>query len=226
MSPVKKSIALAAALFLAGATAAYADAGFGLNGGVPNLAGLKANVTAYYDSGRQAADVARVIARAQAYAAMRLAAGAKRPAVVFDIDDTCVSSYTYQKSISFGFVLNLWNTWMRTDRFPVIKPSLAFAKYLHAKGVAIFFITGRREPDRAATVAEMAAAGFPAPTALYLRSVSDKNVSVIPFKSGTRAKIASQGYDILESIGDQWSDLRGGHADRIYKLPNPMYFLP
>jgi hypothetical protein len=31
---------------------------------------------------------------------------------------------------------------------------------------------------------------------------------------------------VLETIGDQWSDLEGGHAERAYKLPNPMYFLP
>ena len=30
----------------------------------------------------------------------------------------------------------------------------------------------------------------------------------------------------LETIGDQWSDLLGGHAERAYKLPNPMYYLP
>lgn len=27
-------------------------------------------------------------------------------------------------------------------------------------------------------------------------------------------------------FGDQWSDLKGGYADRHIKLPNPTYYLP
>ncbi|MDQ0403073.1 hypothetical protein J2S50_001622 [Streptomyces sp. DSM 40167] len=30
---------------------------------------------------------------------------------------------------------------------------------------------------------------------------------------------------IVANVGDQYSDLRGGHADRTYKLPNPTYFV-
>jgi hypothetical protein len=46
------------------------------------------------------------------------------------------------------------------------------------------------------------------------------------YKSATRAHIESLGYDIVANLGDQYSDLRGGHADRAFKLPNPNYFLP
>ncbi len=49
--------------------------------------------------------------------------------------------------------------------------------------------------------------------------------SAIPYKSGERAKIEQQGFDIVANVGDQESDLRGGHADRAFKLPNPYYFL-
>jgi hypothetical protein len=27
-------------------------------------------------------------------------------------------------------------------------------------------------------------------------------------------------------FGDQFSDLKGGHADRTFKMPDPNYFLP
>lgn len=59
-----------------------------------------------------------------------------------------------------------------------------------------------------------------------LRPTSDRRKSVIPFKSGARASIVRQGYDVLADIGDQWSDVCGGYADHIYKLPNPTYYLP
>ena len=46
------------------------------------------------------------------------------------------------------------------------------------------------------------------------------------FKAPTRAAIERQGYTILASVGDQRSDLDGGHAERGYLLPNPFYFVP
>jgi hypothetical protein len=48
---------------------------------------------------------------------------------------------------------------------------------------------------------------------------------VITFKSGQRAALEAQGYRIVANVGDQESDLAGGHADRSFKLPNPFYFI-
>ena len=48
----------------------------------------------------------------------------------------------------------------------------------------------------------------------------------IQYKSGTRAYIESQGYDIVANFGDQFSDLLGGYADKTFKMPNPNYYLP
>jgi predicted secreted acid phosphatase len=50
--------------------------------------------------------------------------------------------------------------------------------------------------------------------------------ATIQYKSGTRAYIESLGYDIVANFGDQFSDLKGGFADRTFKMPNPNYFLP
>jgi len=48
----------------------------------------------------------------------------------------------------------------------------------------------------------------------------------VRYKSGTRAYIESQGYDIVADIGDQFSDLEGNYADKVFKMPNPNYYLP
>jgi predicted secreted acid phosphatase len=48
----------------------------------------------------------------------------------------------------------------------------------------------------------------------------------IQYKSGTRAYIESQGYDIVANFGDQFSDLENGFADKTFKMPNPNYYLP
>ena len=33
-------------------------------------------------------------------------------------------------------------------------------------------------------------------------------------------------HTIIANVGDQWSDLDGGFAERVFKLPNPVYFIP
>ena len=48
----------------------------------------------------------------------------------------------------------------------------------------------------------------------------------IQYKSGVRAYIESQGYDIVGNFGDQFSDLLGGFGDKTFKMPNPNYYLP
>jgi hypothetical protein len=48
----------------------------------------------------------------------------------------------------------------------------------------------------------------------------------IRYKSGVRAHIESQGYEIVGNFGDQFSDLIGGFADNTFKMPNPNYYLP
>ena len=56
----------------------------------------------------------------------------------------------------------------------------------------------------------------------------DQGIScpTVQYKSGTRAYIESQGYDIVADLGDQFSDLQGGFADKTFKMPNPNYYLP
>ena len=52
------------------------------------------------------------------------------------------------------------------------------------------------------------------------------DLNTVQYKSGTRAHIASMGSNIVLNLGDQFSDLEGGYAERPVKLPNPMYYLP
>lgn len=51
--------------------------------------------------------------------------------------------------------------------------------------------------------------------------------SVSKFKTAAREKIENGGvYTIIANVGDQDSDLAGGHAERTFKVPNPFYFIP
>ena len=48
----------------------------------------------------------------------------------------------------------------------------------------------------------------------------------IPFKSAARGEIEAKGYHIVVNIGDQYSVLAGGYAERVFKLPDPFYYIP
>jgi predicted secreted acid phosphatase len=60
----------------------------------------------------------------------------------------------------------------------------------------------------------------------FIHATPAASCPTIQYKSGTRAYIESQGYDIVANFGDQFSDLKGGHADKTFKMPNPNYYLP
>ena len=64
------------------------------------------------------------------------------------------------------------------------------------------------------------------PSSVGRSSTQGVSCPTIQYKSGTRAYIESQGYDIVADIGDQFSDLEGNYADKVFKMPNPNYYLP
>jgi hypothetical protein len=76
-----------------------------------------------------------------------------------------------------------------------------------------------------ATLLNLDHAGFQGWTKLVTRPDNDTNHSIVPFKSGERAKIQAAGYTIIAIIGDQQSDIDGGAAECSFKLPNPFYFI-
>jgi acid phosphatase len=199
---------------------------FSVHNGVPDLFTVEKQITAYYQSGRYAADTRVVDQHLQSYVDGRLKSGVRKPAVVFDIDDTALTTFPYELAHQYAYDAASWNDWERNDRFPAIPATLALAKHLTNEHVAVFFVTGRRRPQFALTQHELALAGYPQPAGLFLRPSDDHAKSVVPYKSGTRKRIEAMGYDVLASLGDQWSDLRGGYAERLFKLPNPMYYLP
>ena len=160
------------------------------------------------------------------------------PAIVLDVDDTTLNTYMYE--IYSNFVYNPASNaaFVNADIFPAVPGMPALEALAKADGYQVFFLTGRPESQRAATVANLATAGYGtvADDHLYLKDLSEPWLSscatttpactTTQYKSLTRQHIESLGYDIVANFGDQFSDLNGGFADRDFKLPNPMYFLP
>lgn len=193
----------------------------------PNLYFSTQAIIQYYNSGEYHKDVALVLNEAQNYLQQRIAANSEKKqklAIVLDIDDTAIEEYDFWHKNDFS--------WQRAAavegtkiKFPPIKPTLDFYNYAKNNGVAIFFITGRYESDRRNTIQVLQNAGYEDWSCLYMRPDNDKRPTV-EYKTSTRKCIEGAGYDIVLSIGDQKSDLKGGYADQTIKVPNPFYYIP
>jgi predicted secreted acid phosphatase len=178
-----------------------------------------ARIVAYHDSGRWARDTTDVIARARRFVDRRHEEY-RRHAVVLDVDDTALSTYRCMRRA--GFVRRRARCGERR-RLPAIGQTRALYRHLRAAGVAVFFVTGRRESARARTLANLRLRGYAGRLRLRMRADGPRRLDNARYKARERRRIAARGDRILANVGDQASDLAGGGALRAFKLPNPMY---
>ena len=176
-----------------------------------------------------------MVAQARSYLTTRGVRGGKL-AIVLDIDETSLSNLPALRANDYGFVIagpcaDLprgpcgFLAWILLARAEPIRPVLELARQARAQGVAVFFLTGRPERVRAATEANLKAAGYEW-TGVLLKPDALTTPSAVDFKAAERRKLVEQGYVIIVNVGDQMSDLDGGFSERTYKLPNPFYFVP
>jgi len=196
-----------------------------------NLQTYKTRLIKYHDSGEYTQDQAKVMNEAMQYLKTRLAKAKRNPpkkpfAVILDIDETSLSNYEDMLLMDFGGVWNEVDIAEGAGHDPAIAPALEFYRYAKANKVAIFFVTSRRESYRAGTEKNLRSVGFNEWKGLTLKPDNYKLISAVPFKTGARQAIENLGYEIVLNIGDQQSDLNGGHAGKSFKIPNPYYFTP
>ena len=202
----------------------------------PNVGDAKLAAAAYYRSGAYERDFTKVIEQASAWLTER-APQVTRPALVLDIDDSALSNWDVIVANDFGRVFDGpcralpkgpcgWVAWDLRGRSPALPQTLRLFKQARSLGVAIFFITGRDMTQGPATRRNLRRAGYIGYRGLYMPAKSAHYPSAADFKTGQRQKIEADGYAIIANIGDQPSDLAGGHAERTFLLPNPYYRIP
>jgi predicted secreted acid phosphatase len=148
----------------------------------------------------------------------------RKLAIVLDIDETSLSNYTAIEADNFTFGTNSQNE-AQNQIGEAIPPSLALFNLAKKKHITIFLITGRRENVRTPTEQNLAREGYTGYKQLFLKPQAS-TAGTVDYKAGARSEIEDQGYRIVANVGDQYSDLAGGHGDVVFKLPNPFYFLP
>jgi predicted secreted acid phosphatase len=210
---------------------------------IENLGLVKNEIKAYYgdDGDHQpsadsayARDAQRVESQLKRWLTSRSHEHGKK-ALVLDVDDTVLSNYTYEASHDFGYDPATNAACVEAKCFPAVFGMPALVSWASTHGYAVFYVTGRPHDQQQATLDNLADQGFPTPAGIFTKVKTapyppyltcSPNCSTIEYKSGTRAHIESLGYTIVANAGDQYSDLKGGHAQRTFKMPNPMYYLP
>ncbi len=201
-----------------------------------NVGDAKIAAVAYRDSGAYERDLVAATAPAFEWLTQR-APTVIRPAIVFDIDETVLSNWVVILANDFGRVIPGpcdrlpsgpcgWEAWDLLGRDPPIEPTMRLYRHAKSLNVAVFFITGRPENQREATERNLRAVGYDTWTELIMPSDGSHYSSAVDFKAPRRAAIEQAGYAIIANIGDQPSDLAGGHAEKTFLLPDPFYRIP
>jgi predicted secreted acid phosphatase len=228
--------------------------------GIPNIDSVKSTIRAYYGatsagiSNKSSSPYISELADIEAANTDRLVNQCRRevrkganPAVVFDADDTTLWTYDMEdNAMHFNFDPVLQDLgWVQPKKFPAVPGMVSLVNAVGDAGCAVVGLTGRREPQRDATLGNLEKVGYteftPAlyftkwasgatpPATIYAGTPCENNggCTTIQYKSAVRRYVENTlGYDIVANFGDQFSDLIGGYADRAVKLPNPTYYLP
>ncbi len=221
---------------------------------IPNIDSAKATIRTYYGASSDGiadkkkspyiSEIASILNGQNAYLAQNAKAG--KPAIVLDVDDTTLWNYDMEDgAMHFDYDPTLQNTWVQEQKFPAVPGMAEFVDKAAKMGYTVFGLTGRNNDQEPATLANLTKVGYgttftadtlftkwtgkPGSTQPSYITCATTSCTTVEYKAGTRAYLQSAaggGYNIVLNVGDQWSDLKGGSAARVLKLPNPTYYLP
>jgi 5'-nucleotidase (lipoprotein e(P4) family) len=129
-----------------------------------------------------------------------------------------------------------WDEWINAAKADTVPGALSFLKYASEKGVAVFYISNRKEKFREATIKNLQAYGFPDAVNENLLLRTEKN------DKEPRRQQVLQKYEIVLLMGDNLGDFHSAFdtSDAIVRdsitiknisnfgkkwivLPNPVY---
>lgn len=195
-----------------------------------NLTLQKQRLINYHNSGDYYHDISSVTQKALYYLKFRINQNKhrgkpKQLAIVFDIDETALSNYDDMVRLDFGGTAADIEALEADAHDPAIPYTRTLYTFAKNNNIAIFFITSRREHLRKMTEKNLLTDGYRQWSGLFMKPDDYHQPSVIPYKTAMRKKITQMGYDIIFTMGDQDSDLKGGYADMAFKLPDPFYLI-
>ena len=192
-----------------------------------NLGSLKSTLDAYVVSGGYHQDLDRVAQRGlwQLKQIAKHRGHHVKYAIVFDLDETLLSNYAAMHHYGYGGDQAVFDRIVSHAASTLIEPVARLYRFALTHEMAVFFLTGRPDDLTMPTIQNLHRVGILRWQALW--SWPRHSIQTIAeFKTAMRAQIEALGYTIALNIGDQQSDLVGGHAQAVLKLPNPFYLIP
>lgn len=130
--------------------------------------------------------------------------GAKKPAVVLDIDETILDNSAYsawQVATDNPYSTETWALWTDLAAAPEVPGATAFLNLADSLGVALFYVSNRDTSALLPTIKNMADLGMPQLTQsqFYLKTTTSG-------KAERRKAIEEQGYNVVLFVGDNLGD--------------------
>ncbi|MGK2859862.1 MAG: 5'-nucleotidase, lipoprotein e(P4) family [Thermoanaerobaculia bacterium] len=167
----------------------------------------------------------------------------RRPAIILDLDETCLDNSDYQASLTKRAEMHTeeaFDEHIRSGRVTAIPGAIEFLRYAESRGVTIFYVTNQRKNIEDATQANLRKLGFPVSEGEDTLLTVGEMPDWVSDKSSRRAFVA-QKYRVLLLVGDDFNDFvsasgkslaeRSALFDRYadwfgtkwFILPNPQY---
>jgi 5'-nucleotidase (lipoprotein e(P4) family) len=162
-------------------------------------------------------------------------------AIVVDIDETILDNSAQQGRLHHlrqTYTSEAWKAWTDLGKAAAVPGSVEFLQYATTKGARVFYVTSRKDNERAGTLKNLRDLHFPLQDEADLMTRSSGNTS----KEARRQAIEKMGYRIVllagDNLGDHSVDFdaksvedRAKAADahradfdaKFIVLPNPIY---
>jgi len=145
--------------------------------------------------------------------------------VIFDVDETALDNYGLAEQMGFGYVYEMNKEWNAEMKAPAIKQVKELYDFILSKGAKIIFLTGRNFPEYKVTYQNLKNAGYLVFDTLITQMDNERKMKSKDFKTSKRIWLTEKGYEIIGSVGDQWSDLEGEYHGIQIKIPNYLYLI-
>jgi acid phosphatase len=188
-----------------------------------NLSTARQQVKEYYETGKYEEELNSVIKNAKDE--FEMVEIKEKSVVLFDVDETALNNYELAESMGFGYVYQMNKQWNAEMKAPAIHKVKELYDYLIKKGARIIFLTGRNIPEYKVTYGNLIKEGYTNFDTLITQREHEYELSAQEFKSSKRKELVEKGYEIIGTVGDQWSDLEGQYNGIQVKIPNYLYLI-
>jgi len=186
-----------------------------------NLSVARESVKEYYESGKFYEELDNVIREAKnKFSKVEFT---DNSVVILDVDETALNNYEISKKMGYGYVYEMVYDWTQNAKVPAFPQVKELYDYLLSKGSKIIFLTARGYDEYDATYKNLINQGYTEFDSVITKSKNEYEMKSLEFKSSKRIELTKMGYEIIGTVGDQWSDLEGPYHGIQVKIPNYLY---